>query len=54
MIFNLTNEQLVIIDKALQQLPYYVSATLIQEINRQIIEQNKDQLSKFENAEITK
>lgn len=34
-------EQLVILDKAIQQLPYYVAAPLIQHINVQIIEAQK-------------
>lgn len=34
-------EQLAILDKAIQQLPYYVAAPLIQHINVQIIEAQK-------------
>lgn len=34
--FTFTAEQLVVIDKAIQQLPYHVAAPLITEINKQI------------------
>ncbi len=33
---NFTQEQLGVIDKALQQIPFYLAAPLIQEINKQI------------------
>jgi hypothetical protein len=36
-----TIEQLSILDKALQQLPYVVVAPLINDINKQIVEQQK-------------
>lgn len=36
-----TLEQLVILDKAIQQLPYYLAAPLVQHINTQIAEQQK-------------
>ena len=37
----LTQEQLLIIDKAVQQIPYYIAAPLLAEINKQIVPQNK-------------
>lgn len=40
---NFTPDQLSILDKAIQQLPYYVAAPLIQHINQQIEEQSKEQ-----------
>jgi hypothetical protein len=36
---ELTQDQLIILDEALQQLAYYKAAPLIQEINKQILEQ---------------
>lgn len=38
---DFTLEQLGILDKAIQQLPYHVAAPLIQHINTQISEQQK-------------
>lgn len=38
---DFTFEQLGILDKAIQQLPYYVAAPLVAHINRQIAEQQK-------------
>lgn len=37
LVFNA--EQLVAIDKAIQQMPYYIAAPLIAEINKQIAKQ---------------
>jgi len=34
-------EQLSILDKAIQQLPYYLAAPLIADINKQVVEQHK-------------
>lgn len=34
-------EQLSVLDKAIQQLPYYVAAPLIDCINKQVVEQEK-------------
>jgi 16S rRNA A1518/A1519 N6-dimethyltransferase RsmA/KsgA/DIM1 with predicted DNA glycosylase/AP lyase activity len=39
---DFTLEQLAIVDKAIQQLPYYIAAPLIAEINKQIAAQNKE------------
>jgi hypothetical protein len=36
---DFTLEELATLDKAIQQLPYYVAAPLIASINRQIAEQ---------------
>jgi hypothetical protein len=36
-----TIEQLGVVDRALQQLPYYLAAPLIADINKQIQEQQK-------------
>lgn len=36
-----TLEQLGVLDKAIQQLPYYMAAPLVQTINQQITEQKK-------------
>lgn len=36
-----TLEQLQILDKAIQALPYYVAAPLLQSINKQLDEQRK-------------
>lgn len=38
---DFTFEQLAILDRALQQQPYYVAAPLIQSINAQLAEQQK-------------
>ena len=38
---TLTHEQLVIIDKALSQMPYGMVAPLVAEINRQLAEAQK-------------
>lgn len=38
---DFTLEQIGILDKAIQQLPYYVAAPLISHINKQIAEQQK-------------
>lgn len=40
---NLTKEQLVIIDRALTELPYRIVAPLFEEINKQIKEQEPKQ-----------
>jgi hypothetical protein len=37
-----TEEQLVVLDKAIQQMPYYLAAPLLNEINKQIAEQSKE------------
>lgn len=37
-----TNEQLIILDKALQQMPYYLAAPIIESINQQIKQQVKN------------
>ena len=37
-----TTEQLIIIDKALQQMPFYLVAPLIADINKQLKEQQKE------------
>lgn len=39
---DFTLEQLSILDRAVQQLPYYVAAPLIQHINQQIKEQQEE------------
>lgn len=39
--FVFTTEQLVMIDKAIQQMPYYMAAPLLNEINKQIESQRK-------------
>lgn len=39
---KLTNEDLVIINKALMNLPYYEAAPLISNINNQLIENSED------------
>lgn len=36
-----TLQQLAIIDKALQQLPYYLAAPLIMEVNKQLEDQKQ-------------
>lgn len=36
-----TLEQLGILDKAIQQLPYYMAAPLIASINKQVVEQKE-------------
>lgn len=38
---DFTVEQLVVLDKAIQQLPYYVAAPLISHINRELEKQQK-------------
>jgi hypothetical protein len=38
-----TAEQLAILDRALQQLPYHLAAPLLNEINRQIAETQGDE-----------
>ena len=41
-----TLEQLAILDKAIQQMPYYMAAPLLNEINKQIESQRKQADSK--------
>jgi len=38
---DFTLEQLSVLDKAIQQLPYYLAAPLVQHINTQLAEQQK-------------
>ena len=37
-----TVDQLSVLDKAIQQMPYYIAAPLLAEINKQITPQNKE------------
>jgi hypothetical protein len=47
-----TLDQLSVLDKALQQLPYHMAAPLIQSINAQLIEQKKIMDTPLENQNI--
>lgn len=38
---DFTTEQLIVLDKAIQQLPYYVAAPLIGHINKELEKQRK-------------
>lgn len=40
--FQFTNEELKVLDKALQQLPYFMSAPVINSINKQIYDQTQE------------
>ena len=39
MTFEFTEQDLQVLDKAIQQLPYYLAAPLLKKINEQIAEQ---------------
>ena len=37
-----TTDQLIVLDKALQQMPFYLAAPIIASINKQLAQQQKD------------
>lgn len=41
---DFTQEQLIVLDKAIQQLPYYVAAPLILHINAEIKKQESNEI----------
>lgn len=45
MIFELSMEDLVVLDKALQEMPYRVASPLIKKINEQIVKQQETAVS---------
>jgi len=53
-IFNLqfTDKDLAVLDKALQQMPYYSVALLIQNINEQIANQNMPQTTELSASDL--
>ena len=51
---DFTTEQLNVLDKAIQQLPYYVAAPLILHINKEIEKQRTDKDTQLDVAAIQK
>jgi hypothetical protein len=50
---DFTLEQIQVLDRALQQLPYYLAAPLIAHINKEITEQQKTMDTPIDAADLT-